>query len=166
MRPTLAESKTVIALSSILFSVFFGFMVYMFFFFKWRSDYTELQEPHIPAYFNGAEYAMPFPATLDPSLFRSGPIRDAYSVAKQWPDVLVQQPCYCPASHFRSLLDCFVDVEATQCVICINEARLAARLHLEGKTASEIRGTIIREYTPTSVSQGRRLPLSPPEPPE
>jgi hypothetical protein len=154
LRPTLAESKTAIALSLFMLLLFASFIIYVFF-----SDplgpISELEKPRIPAYFSDPQDAAPFPATLDPILFESGPIRDAYSAAKQWPEVLVQQPCYCPESHLRSLLDCFAGFDATSCVICVNEATLAARLHQQGKTASEIRATIIRQYTPTSASQRR-----------
>lgn len=153
MRPNLAESKTAIALSLFLLLLFASFIIYIFY-----SDPlgpTGLEKRPIPAYFSDPQDAAPFPATLDPVLFESGPMRDAYAAAKQWPEILVQQPCYCPGSHFRSLLDCFVGFEATSCVICVNEATLAARLHQQGKTAAEIRAAIIRQYTPTSASQRR-----------
>jgi len=47
----------------------------------------------------------------------------------------------------RSLLDCFRDLHATSCDICINEARLAGRLHRQGKTAEEIRAAIIQKQS-------------------
>ena len=155
LRPTLAESKTAIALSLFLLLLFASFIIYIFVSDPLGPIFMGLEKQPIPAYFKDPRDAAPFPPTLDPILFESGPMRDAYSAAKQWPEILVQQPCYCPGSHLRSLLDCFVGFEATSCVICVNEATLAARLHQQGKTASEIRATIIRQYTPTSASQRR-----------
>lgn len=101
----------------------------------------------VPVYFKRVTDALPFPPTLDPSQFQISSIREAYSVAKQIPDVLAQQPCYCYCQRqgHRSLLDCFRDLHATSCDICINEARLAGRLHREGKTTEEIRAAIVQK---------------------
>ncbi len=90
---------------------------------------------------------MPFPQTLDPAQFQIANIREAYSVAKEIPEVLAQQPCYCYCQRMghRSLLDCFTSLHSTSCDICINEARLTGRLHRQGKTAEEIRAAIVQK---------------------
>ena len=140
--PTLAESK-----SAIWFGLFMllGLIGMAYAASRLRQVPTPSDSNQVPVYFKRVQDAMPFPPTLDPSQFKSQSIREAYSVAKEIPDVLVQQPCYCYCQRqgHRSLLDCFRDLHATTCDICINEARLAGRLHHEGKTAQEIRGAII-----------------------
>lgn len=145
LKPTLAESKTVIwyGVGMLLF------MVAIFIF----GAYMESTSPNppgpdqVPIYFKRVADALPFPPTLDPSQFQISNIREAYSVAKQIPDVLAQQPCYCycQRQEHRSLLDCFRDLHATSCDICINEARLAGRLHRQGKTTEEIRAAIVQK---------------------
>ena len=99
----------------------------------------------VPIYFKEANDAMPFPQTLDPAQFQNANIREAYSVAKEIPEVLAQQPCYCYCQQMghRSLLDCFTSLHSTSCDICINEARLAGQLRRQGKSVEEIRATII-----------------------
>ncbi len=99
----------------------------------------------VPVYFKQAKDAMPFPQTLGPAQFQIANIREAYSVAKEIPDVLAQEPCYCYCQRMghRSLLDCFASLHSTSCKICINEARLAGQLHRQGKSAEEIRVAII-----------------------
>ncbi len=49
------------------------------------------------------------PKTLDPNLFK-GKTRQAYQIAKEIPEVLVQMPCFCECETFghENLLDCFV----------------------------------------------------------
>jgi hypothetical protein len=81
----------------------------------------------IPIYFRSAADAMPFPATLDPLKFQRRDIREAYQVAKEIPEVLAQQPCYCYCERkgHRGLLDCFRTEHAASCDICIKEALLA-----------------------------------------
>src|SRR5882762_626756 len=63
----------------------------------------------VPVYYDRAEDAMPFPATLEPATFKRADVRKAYQTAKEVPGVLVQQPCYCYCQRqgHRSLLDCF-----------------------------------------------------------
>ncbi len=58
-----------------------------------RSVRPDLNQ--VPVYFKQAKDAMPFPQTLDPAQFQIANVREAYSVAKEIPDVLAQQPCYC-----------------------------------------------------------------------
>ena len=99
----------------------------------------------IPIYFQNAKDAMPFPATLDPAAFKNPAIRAAYQVAKDIPEVLVQQPCYCYCERqgHRGLLDCFRTEHAATCNICVKEALLASELHRQGKSAEEIRAAIV-----------------------
>ena len=108
-----------------------------------RSVPPDLKQ--VPVYVNEAKDAMPFPQALDPAQFQNANIREAYSVAKQIPEVLAQQPCYCYCQRMghRSLLDCFRSSHSASCEICINEARLAGQLHRQGKSLEEIRAAII-----------------------
>ena len=141
-KPTLAESK-----SAIWFGLFMllGLITLAYAASRQRQLPTSSDSNQVPVYFKRVQDAMPFPPTLDPSQFESQNVREAYAVAKEIPDVLAQQPCYCYCQRqgHRSLLDCFRTLHATTCDICINEARLAGRLHREGKTAQEIRAAII-----------------------
>ncbi len=141
-KPTLAESKAAIAFGGALLLMCVGGVYAVYHVSSTRSVWPDLNQ--VPVYFKRAEDAMPFPHTLDPAQFRIANIREAYSVAKEAPDVLAQQPCYCYCQRqgHRSLLDCFGSLHATSCSICINEARLARQLHLEGKTPGEIRAAI------------------------
>ena len=141
-KPTLAESKSAIWFGLFMFLGLIG-IVYAAY--RLQPSSTPSDSNQVPVYFKRAQDDMPFPRTLDPSQFQIRSIREAYSAAKEIPDVLVQQPCYCYCQRqgHRSLLDCFKTLHATSCDICINEARLAGRLHREGKTAEQIRAAII-----------------------
>lgn len=155
-KPTLAESK-----SAIWFGLFMllGLIGIVYAASRLRLSSTPSDSNQVPVYFKRVQDAMPFPKTLDPSQFKIQSIREAYSAAKEIPDVLVQQPCYCFCQRqgHRSLLDCFRDLHATSCDICINEARLAGRLHREGKTAEEIRAAIIaKQWANLQDSKGQR----------
>lgn len=100
----------------------------------------------VPVYYNRAEDAMPFPATLEPAAFKGADVREAYQTAKEMPEVLTQQPCYCYCQRkgHRGLLDCFKTDHAASCDICVKEALLAGRMHRQGKSAEEIRTTIVQ----------------------
>jgi len=100
----------------------------------------------VPIYFRSVADAMPFPATLDPAKFQRRDIREAYQVAKEIPEVLAQQPCYCYCERkgHRGLLDCFRTEHAASCDICIKEALLAGQMHRQGKTTEEIRTAIMQ----------------------
>src|SRR5260370_19105067 len=118
-----------------------GFVGILYGFFHSRPVPSAQDDSHkVPVYFNRAADAMPFPPTLDPSQFQISAMREAYSVAKQIPEVLAQQPCYCYCQRqgHRSLLDCFASLHATSCDICINEARLDDQLSRQCKTAEGI----------------------------
>jgi len=100
----------------------------------------------VPVYYDHAEDAMPFPATLEPATFKRRDLREAYQAAKEIPGVLVQQPCYCNCQRkgHRGLLDCFKTDHAASCNICVREAVLADQMHRQGKSAAEIRRTIVQ----------------------
>lgn len=100
----------------------------------------------VPAYYSRAEDAMPFPATLDPGIFKRIDVHEAYQVAKEIPDVLAQQPCYCYCQRkgHRGLLDCFKTDHGASCDICVKEALLAREMHRQGRSAEEIRSAIIQ----------------------
>ncbi|MFN7649377.1 MAG: CYCXC family (seleno)protein [Acidobacteriota bacterium] len=117
--------------------------------------------PPVPYFHETAAAAKPFPPTLDPKSFTDPIIRKAYQVAKEIPEILAQQPCYCycdrSAGH-KGLLDCFRDNHSSHCGTCMKEALLAKQLHEEKFTAAEIRTAIMRgdwknvnlEATPSS----------------
>jgi hypothetical protein len=66
-------------------------------------------EASVPPYHRTAESARPFPATLDPARFEIPVVSCAYEIAREIPEILAQQPCYCNCESFGhgSLLDCF-----------------------------------------------------------
>ena len=142
-KPTLPESKAAIAFGGAFLLMCVGGVYAVYHVSSSRSIRPDLNQ--VPVYFKQAKDAMPFPQTLDAAQFQIANIREAYSVAKEIPDVLAQQPCYCYCQRMghRSLLDCFASVHSTSCTICINEARLAGQLHRQGKSAEEIRVAII-----------------------
>ncbi len=109
----------------------------------------------VPVHYDRAGDAMPFPETLEPASFKQTEVREAYQTAKEIPEVLAQQPCYCYCQRkghrcycycqrkgHRSLLDCFKTDHAASCSICIREALLAAQMHRQQKSAEEIRRAI------------------------
>jgi hypothetical protein len=68
--------------------------------------------PRIPDYFAGPAAGKPFPVTLDPKTFSSPSVVKAYQLAKDIPEILAQQPCYCYCDAgfgHKSLLHCHVD---------------------------------------------------------
>jgi hypothetical protein len=99
-KPKLAESKFVIGLSATTLLLFFGWTVYMRYYFQFPST---LDDPLVPPYFKRAEDAKPFPRTLDPSQFLPGEVREAYSIAEEMPDVLAQQPTSTTTRSSRKL---------------------------------------------------------------
>ena len=144
-KPTLADSKDALVFGGaiLLLLPLMPYAIYRF----TSSTSARLDPNQVPVYFRRVEDARPFPQTLDPAQFQIANIREAYSVAKAIPDVLAQQPCYCYCQRkgHRSLLDCFANLHATSCDICINEARLAGQLSRQGKTAEVIRAAIIQK---------------------
>ena len=78
-----------------------------------------------------------------------GKHRDAYDVARELPDVLDGLYCHCDCAErdgLRSLLECYYGAMPQSCRVCLNEARMAKRLHDEGRSLAEIRRAIDDEY--------------------
>jgi hypothetical protein len=64
----------------------------------------------VPAYHESAESARPFPALQDPGRYQIPIVGEGYRIAREIPEVLAQQPCYCNCDQsfgHGSLLDCF-----------------------------------------------------------
>jgi hypothetical protein len=100
----------------------------------------------VPAHFNSAEAAQPYPATLPPEQFPNPVVAHAYRVAKLIPGTLAQEPCYCfcdkTAGH-RGLLDCWTSLHGSECSVCIQEALFTEKLTKAGRTPAQIREAII-----------------------
>ncbi len=63
----------------------------------------------IPPFFESEDAAKPLPPTLSPASFNNARVARAYRAAREIPEVLAQQPCYCYCDKFghRGLLDCY-----------------------------------------------------------
>lgn len=63
----------------------------------------------IPPFFESQDAAKPLALTLSPASFNSPRVARAYRAAREIPEVLAQQPCYCHCDKFghRGLLDCY-----------------------------------------------------------
>jgi hypothetical protein len=74
----------------------------------------------------------------------------AFDQVREIPEVVDGIRCQCGCADnpgFYSLLSCFEgDAMAQHCPVCQGQARLAARLHKEGKTLDEIRVAIDARY--------------------
>jgi hypothetical protein len=72
--------------------------------------------------------------------------RPAFAEARRIPQVLDGIRCHCGCAELpdhRSLLSCFEgDAMAMDCTVCQGQARLAYRLHREGRTLGEIRASV------------------------
>ena len=103
--------------------------------------------PPTPYFYETVAAARPLSLTMDPKAFTDPMIRKAYQIAKEIPEILAQQPCYCycdrSAGH-KGLLDCFRDNHSSHCGTCMKEAMLASKLHKQNYTAAEIRTAIMR----------------------
>ena len=74
---------------------------------------------------------------------------DAYDAAREIPEVLDGLYCHCDCAErdgLRSLLECFYGTMPQSCRVCLNEARLARRLHGQGRSLDEIRRAVDDEY--------------------
>jgi hypothetical protein len=79
--------------------------------------------------------------TLDPMQF-TGPVREAYKVAQENPELLVQLHCYCGCDRtngHKNLLDCYRDHHGASCSICTGEALEAKKLFDQGASIETIR---------------------------
>ena len=99
-----------------------------------------------PPFHVDPESAKPFPATQDPSRFPIPFVARAYAIAREMPEVLAQQPCYCHCEGFGhgSLLDCFASDHGAACTACLKEAFLAEQMTKSERTPQEIRETIMK----------------------
>lgn len=107
-------------------------------------------------FFENPDAARPFPVTLPPSRFQNVGIANSYSVAKEIPEVLAQQPCLCGCDNtsddHSSLLDCFIDQHASTCMVCMKEAVYASDMTEAGESAEWIRDAILRnEFASTNI---------------
>lgn len=89
--------------------------------------------------------------TLDPELVPEE-AREAYTIAKEFPKLLMQMPCYCGCDiawgsrkAHNSLLDCFIGKHGEKCRICVNEAMFAKSSMDRGMKPAEIRRVIIEK---------------------
>ena len=86
---------------------------------------------------------------LDPAGFSDPRVREAYVAAKKYAHVLESIYCYCRCKEnigHRALVECFETDHASNCVVCMNEAVMTARLTEEGKTPKEIQKAIDAFY--------------------
>lgn len=124
---------------SVAILLIFGLAAYVF-----RERFGMLPRQRTPHYYSSVEKARPMPTTLPPTAFQDPRVARGYAIAKRIPEVLVQQPSYCIVMrHHHSLLACFVTDDARHCQTCLKEAYLADELDRAGKTAAEIRASII-----------------------
>jgi hypothetical protein len=87
------------------------------------------------------------PATMDPALFTDPLAQNAYAAAAKIKKTLYQQPCYCHCdrSHgHTSLLDCFASKHGSGCGTCIYEDLYAYEQSQKGRSAAQIRASIIK----------------------
>jgi hypothetical protein len=86
--------------------------------------------------------------TLDPALF-TGPVHEAYRVARQHPELLAQLHCYCGCDRLHghnNLLDCFRDSHGGHCQICVGEAIDSERMYKSGTPVEQIRDLLRERY--------------------
>ena len=81
--------------------------------------------------------------------FREAKVARNYDMAREIPEVLDGLYCHCDCSksmHHRSLLSCYESEQPSGCGTCIEEMKLAYRLHKEGKTLDEIRKAVDERF--------------------
>lgn len=109
------------------------------------------KKTRVPPYYEEVE-GIEVPVTLDPeSVLLSA--RAGYEVAKEYPQLLMQLPCFCGCDvdwgtrkAHGSLLDCYTDRHGENCRICVNEAVFAKKSFEEGRKPEEIRIDIIESH--------------------
>jgi Protein of unknown function with PCYCGC motif len=87
------------------------------------------------------------PATMDPALFNEPILQNAYAAAAKIKKTLYQQPCYCHCdrSHgHTSLLDCFASKHGSGCGTCLYEDFYSYEQSQKGRSAAQIRASIIK----------------------
>jgi hypothetical protein len=102
--------------------------------------------PRVPHYFANIGAARPLPQTLDPAAFSNRDVAAAYQSAKEIPEVLVQQPCYCYCDRMghNSLHSCFETSHGARCSTCLKELYYSYQQSKKGKTAAQIHAGIIK----------------------
>jgi hypothetical protein len=88
------------------------------------------------------------PVTLDPALF-TGPVREAYQIARDNPALIAQLHCYCGCDKdegHKNLLDCYRDSHGSRCEICIGESLQARRMFEQGAPIEQIRDAVRTRY--------------------
>jgi hypothetical protein len=86
------------------------------------------------------------PASLAP---RTPGAAEAYAAAREAAATLDGVYCYCDCSkhaRHRSLLTCFESEHGAYCDICMGEAMLASGMAKQGKSLTEIRTAIDRQF--------------------
>jgi hypothetical protein len=90
----------------------------------------------------------PVPRTLEPETVKQLPAAYvAYRIAAQIPEVLYQEPCFCPCRRLeghQSLLDCYVGTHGRKCAVCQLLAIFAFEQHKLGKSPKQIRKGMFR----------------------
>lgn len=89
------------------------------------------------------------PVTLDPALF-TGPVRDAYQIARDNPALIAQLHCYCGCDKeegHKNLLDCYRDTHGSRCEICVGEAIQAKRMFEQGAPIEQIRDAVRARFS-------------------
>jgi hypothetical protein len=114
------------------------------------QEICTIQEPtteDLPAYHSVPPNG-PLPPTLDPEKFRDNKIAFiAYSIARNIPELLYQEPCYCHCDKFgnhQSLFDCYVAEHGVSCRACQQEVILIFEQSRLGKTPTQIREALAR----------------------
>jgi hypothetical protein len=100
----------------------------------------------VPAFHTQLPHS-PLPETLDPTLFATTLVQNAYTVAARIKKFLYQQPCYCHCDQsqgHKSLLDCFAGRHGSLCNACMAEDFYTYEQSRAGKTGAQIRAGIIR----------------------
>jgi hypothetical protein len=90
--------------------------------------------------------------TLDPMQF-TGEVRQAYKIAQENPDLLVQLHCWCGCDRtngHKNLLDCYRDHHGASCAICTGEAIEAKKLFDQGASIETIRAALKARYAGNS----------------
>ena len=86
--------------------------------------------------------------TQDPTLYQ-GDTRQAYTVARDHPELLAQLDCYCGCEQHeghKNLLDCFRTDHGASCDICIGEAVTAGQMLSQGTPIDQIRDALRARY--------------------
>lgn len=85
-------------------------------------------------------------AVVQPDVFAAAPdVAATYAMAQEIPQILDGLYCHCDCSlhsGHRSLLSCFESDHGALCDVCLDEVRLAYRMHAEGRSLDDIRSAI------------------------